>query len=123
MGATAEKLETPEQERDPAAVDSPPPPVVPPRLTREERLELENLALKVENIRLQQERLRQDFVTSTRMLRELQKEAQDYQFGLGKKYGVDLAHSTIQSDGSIIPAKPEGVSDIVGASRPHGLGG
>lgn len=78
-------------------------PPVPPRLTVEERLSLENLALKAENLRLQQERLKQDFLTATKMLGALQKEVHEYQMGLDSKYGVKLAECTIQSDGSIVP--------------------
>jgi hypothetical protein len=74
-----------------------------PRLTMEEKLTLENLALKAENLRLQQERIKQDFVSATRMLLELRKEAEDYQSSLNRKYGVTLAKCKIQPDGSIVP--------------------
>jgi hypothetical protein len=79
------------------------PPPLPPRLTQEEKLTLENLLLKVENIRLQQERLKQDFATSTKMLLGLKKEAQEYEEVLSQKYGVKMSDCTLEPDGALVP--------------------
>lgn len=60
----------------------------PAKITREEQLTLENMGLKVENLRLQQERLKQDFAAAQRMLLDLQKEATAYAAMLREKYGA-----------------------------------
>lgn len=92
--------------------DVPTMPPVPPRLSREERLELENITLKVENTRLQQERLKLDFERATTMLLGLQKESFELLDRLNKKYGVDLTKSNIQSDGSIVPKNFGGITRL-----------
>jgi hypothetical protein len=97
-----------QEQRDKKEAQTQPP--MPPRLTREERLELENITLKVENIRLQQERLKLDFDRSKAMLLGLQKESFEMNDRLNKKYGVDLAASDIQSDGTIVPKGVGGIS-------------
>ena len=76
-----------------------------PKLTREEQLTLENLYLKVENLKLQRERLAQDYAKSGSLLQELQREAEACVVDLKKKYGVDLETSVIRPDGTLGPAQ------------------
>lgn len=86
----------------------------PLRLSPEERLTLENYYLKAENLRLQQERLRQDFLTSSKMLQDLQRESTEFQTRLNKTYGVDVASFTVQPDGTLVPPKPTGLAAAFG---------
>lgn len=77
--------------------------VKPLAITIEERLRLENFYLKAENLRLQNERLREDFAKSTKMLQDLQKETKAFTQGLNQKYGIDVTGFTIQPDGTLVP--------------------
>lgn len=82
-----------------------PPPGVPleTKLSKEDRLEIENLYLKVENLKLQQLQLQRDITTSVEMRLKLQGEMSLLQLALSKKYGVDLQHCDVGADGSITP--------------------
>jgi len=96
------------------------PDVTPLRLTPEEWLRLENYYLKAENLRLQGERLRQDFVTSSKMLKDLQKESLAFQAELDAKYGVKVASFRIGPDGTLLapmataPGGPAGAFGTIG---------
>jgi hypothetical protein len=85
---------------------STPPPE--PRLTREEQLTLENLYLKVENLKLQRERIIADYAKSGQMLQQLQREAEAYAVELKKKYGDDLPGAVIRPDGTVGPSEGAG---------------
>jgi len=78
------------------------------KLSRDDRLEIENLYLKVENLKLQQLQLQRDIVTSVELRQKLQGEMSSLQISLSKKYSVDLQNCDISHDGSITPkASPQ----------------
>ena len=79
----------------------------PLKLTKEEQLTLENYFLKVQNIRLQQQHMRQDFEASFKLLQELRGKLAAFEKEMQMKYGVDLAKATVTPDGTIIPGKTE----------------
>jgi len=86
----------------PASAPTPDVPL-PTKLSKEDRLEIENLFLKVENLKLQQLQLQRDITTSVEMRQKLQGEMSLLQLALSKKYGVDLQYCDIGLDGSIVP--------------------
>jgi hypothetical protein len=76
----------------------------PKKLTNEERLEIENVYLQVENLRLQGERMQADLVRSVQMRQALQARMLELQTMLGVKYKVDMTKVQINPDGTILPA-------------------
>lgn len=76
---------------------------VPKKLTAEERLMIENLFLKVENMRLQTERLQADAIQAVTMRQQYQNEMAALQRALAEKYGVDMTKVKILPDGTILP--------------------
>lgn len=78
-------------------------PKKPLQLSREEMLELENYFLKIENLRLQQERQQKEIVEAGTMAMRLQKELGEKRTELSKKYGVDLSRARIDAHGVITP--------------------
>ena len=89
--------------------DTPVPAVeAPKRLEDVDRLKIENLYLKVENYRLQGERLQQDIVTCVQMRQKAQQEMQALQQELSKKYDCDFMKAKILPDGTIVPAANAG---------------
>jgi ABC-type phosphate transport system auxiliary subunit len=76
---------------------------VPKKLTAEERLQIENIYLKVENMRLQTERLQSDVVQAVQLRQQYQGEMAALQTRLAEKYGVDMTKVKILPDGTILP--------------------
>ena len=79
-------------------------PQEPKKLTNEERLEIENIYLQVENLRMQGERMQADLVRSVQMRQALQARMLEMQTALGVKYQVDMTKVQINPDGTILPA-------------------
>ena len=79
-----------------------PAPTGPKKLTVEERLEIENIYLKVENLVLQSERLRADIQKSVEMRTEQQNKMRELQARLSTKYGCDMTKVKILPDGTIL---------------------
>lgn len=72
------------------------------KLTNEERLEIENIFLKVQNLVLQTKQLQQDVQTSVQMRLTEQQKMKELQERLGKKYGIaDMTKVKIHPDGTI----------------------
>lgn len=80
-------------------------PAGPKKLEDNDRLKIENLFLKVENYRLQGERLQQDIVTCVQMRQKAQAEMHALQQELSAKYGCDFMKAKILPDGTIVPAQ------------------
>jgi uncharacterized protein (UPF0210 family) len=83
---------------DPAPI----PATTPPKMSREDTLDIENLTLRVTNIALHERQLHQDLLRANETRRSLQEEIRRKQQSLSKKYGVDLS-----APGVVIT--PEGV--------------
>ncbi len=73
-----------------------------PRLSAEERLKIENLHLKVQNLLLQQQQMQADIQKSVEMRLGFQQEMADLQKELGDRYGVDMTKVRILPDGTIL---------------------
>ena len=73
------------------------------KLTVEERLEIENVYLQIQNLHLQGQQMQADLIRSVQMRQELQKKMTDMQAKLGAKYDVDMTKVQIAADGTILP--------------------
>lgn len=82
--------------------EAPAPEDIPKKLTPEERLQVENLYLKVENLVLQQQRMQEDVQRSVKMRLEFQQQMTDLQNQLAEKYGCDMSKVKILPDGTIV---------------------
>lgn len=76
-------------------------PVLPKKLTLEERLEIENCFLKVQNIAMQTEKMYADIQRAVTMRQEEQNRMLALQARLGEKYQVDMSKAKIAPDGTI----------------------
>jgi hypothetical protein len=72
------------------------------KLSREDRLEIEVLAVKIQNMALQQQQMQRDIVESVRQRQAFQTELVAMQAKLGEKYGVDMTTVKIEPDGTLI---------------------
>ena len=81
----------------------------PKKLTREERLEVENLYLRVTNLALQEKQLQADLIKCNQMKIEYQKKLEELQNTLGQKYNVDMKSRSvnIDADGNIIQLRQD----------------
>lgn len=78
-------------------------PAQPKKLSRQDKLEIENLYLKVENLKLQQERMTQELLQANVMRQGIQQEMATLQAELSAKYGVDMSQVKILPDGTVLP--------------------
>lgn len=82
-------------------------PTMPPaKLTDTERLEIENIFLKIQNAQLQVQNIDNAKVALVEQMRELQKEMDEKRKALSAKYGVDITRATVKPDGTIIAPRP-----------------
>lgn len=72
------------------------------KLTAEERYEIENCFLKVQNLALQTQKLHDDVQKAVQMRMEEQNRMVGIQARLGAKYNVDMTTVKIAPDGTII---------------------
>lgn len=77
-------------------------PDLPRKISEEDRLAVENLYLRIENLALQQKLLQADLTKSGEMIKEAQQKlvakSQEFQ----KKYGIKLGRDKISTDGTIL---------------------
>lgn len=77
-----------------------PPPTAQPgvvKLSEFDAMKLENIFLKIQNVKMQRDRLAQDTLNADKMILELQKELVTLRDMLSQKYGIDFGHATIQN--------------------------
>lgn len=86
---------------EPALVTSATPPVE-KKLSREDRLEIEVLAVKIHNMVLQQQQMQRDVIESVRQRQAFQTELEAMQAKLSEKYGVDMRTVEIRPDGTLV---------------------
>lgn len=71
------------------------------KLTTEERLEISNVYLQIQNLHLQAERMQADLIRAVQLRQELQAKMALMQDALGAKYSVDMTKVQIAPDGTI----------------------
>jgi len=77
--------------------------VSPPRkISEEDRLSVENLYLRVENLALQRKVLQQDLAKADGMIKEVQQKLVDKSKEFAQKYGIVLGRDQIAPDGTIL---------------------
>ncbi len=109
-GLVAEALRAMDQLpiEEPKDAPAPPPQVAAvKKLTPEERLQIENCYLKVQNLHLQTEKLREDVIKAASMRMEEQRRMEALKSMLGAKYQVDMDKVQIHPDGTIIENPPQ----------------
>jgi hypothetical protein len=111
-----------EEPNNGVVVTSQPEPVKQKKLTREELLEIENLALRTQNIALQEQRLQQDLVQANAQRHALQAQVTKRRSELSAKYSVDLSAPGVvitpqgvilEGAGSTVPGQMQGFDAIV----------
>lgn len=73
----------------------------PKKLTAEEVMKIENSYLKIENLKLQTERMQSDIAKAVEIRQKLQAELLAFRDSLSAKYGVSLENVSIAPDGTI----------------------
>jgi len=76
------------------------------KMERADLLEIENLYLKAENVRMQIEKQQAEMIKSGQVLNGVKTELMAKQAELSKKYGVNLSAVYIAPDGTITPQAP-----------------
>ena len=84
-------------------------PAKPKKLEKQDILELKNFFLKIQNLKLQGDRLQEDTKKCHQMIGELQENLRKKRDELSEKYGVDLTKCQVAADGTIIPGIPQQV--------------
>jgi hypothetical protein len=78
----------------------------PEKLERADVLTLENFFLKIQNLKLQADKLQADYQRCGQLMQEQQNELRGFRDSLSGKYGVDLAKCQIGPDGTITKGGP-----------------
>jgi|HigsolmetaAR201D_1030396.scaffolds.fasta_scaffold28937_3 hypothetical protein len=89
-----------------AIPQGPPPPPKPTKVSKEDRLEVENLQLKLQNVQLQLQIMQADLAKALHTRDEYVKKFKEMREYFHKKYGVDLISITIDEDGNISQLPP-----------------
>lgn len=76
------------------------------KITNEERLEIEVLIMKVQNMVLQQQAMQRDIIESVKQRQAYQGELEQIQKKLSAKYNIDMAKVEIRPDGTIVEKTP-----------------
>jgi hypothetical protein len=86
------------------------PALTPPgqQLTEAERLSIENVYLRMQNMQLQVQNLDNTKAAIIEQMRALQAEMEQKKTALSEKYGVDIGRTTVKADGSIVPKTANG---------------
>lgn len=89
---------------EPVAVEEKPAtPPKPQKVSREDRLEVENLSMKIQNVQLQlqimQSDLQKALMTRNDLVEQMKKKRDEYM----QKYGIDIATVAIADDGTVTP--------------------
>ncbi len=70
-------------------------------VSREDRLELELVTARMQNIQLQLQIMQQDMIKATESRNTLIKRAQDLRTQFQQKYGIDITKVSIGDDGKV----------------------
>ena len=90
---------------EPVALEDPAP-GLPPKPHKLDELEMKTIEvhfLKIQNIKLQADRLQEDLKKAHQFILDEQQKLKAFHQHLGEKYGVDLTKHTIEPDGTIKP--------------------
>lgn len=104
-------LPKPEPEPEPALrrhaiPQGPPPAPSPPRVSKEDRLEVENLQVKLQNVQLQLQIMQADLAKALHTRDEYVKKFKEKREYFLQTYGVDLTQITIDDEGNITRLPP-----------------
>jgi len=78
-----------------------PVPEAPKKLSDVEIMKMENFFLKIQNLKLQSDKLQEDYKRCGQMISDHQKQLSDYRDEVSARLGVDLAKCRIDADGSV----------------------
>ena len=92
---------------DDEPIAEPAPPPKPSKVSKEDRLELENFQVKLQNVQLQLQIMQADLAKALTERNTLVEGMKKKREEMQDKYGVDIARVTIADDGTITPIPPQ----------------
>lgn len=78
------------------------------KLTEAERLGIENIYLRMQNLQLQVQSFDNMKAQAVMQMQQLQKDMEELRTALSQKYGVNITQTTVTPDGTIVAPKTNG---------------